>query len=74
MLLIKNFFGLLKRLLGKYILCRMTSRKTDFLCTLHRGSVVFSKKFYKMAHKHEQGTVLDFQFVFTNYAACDHIL
>ena len=42
----------------------MASRKTDFLCTLHQGSVVhvLSNTFYKMAHKHEQGTIMDFQF------------
>ena len=42
----------------------MASRKTDFLCTLRQGSVVhvLSNTFYKMAHKHEQGTIIDFLF------------
>ena len=43
-------------------LARMASCKTDFLRTLHQGSVVLSNTFYKMAHKHEQGTIIDFLF------------
>ena len=40
----------------------MPSRKTDFLCTLHQGPLGLSKTFHKMAHKHEQGTIMDFLF------------